>query len=141
MLTNTASAWAHLPNAVHIDRVLASLRSHPAEWAKEEDTSRNVDRRGAAALIGVWIVSWDAMIALERRVEWLEVEAVARTIACDNEWNRAWDALLCLVAYDDCVYLFDAEVGDLKILAALGSHKAISLLPACIALNAIKNSS
>ena len=129
----STTKWSHLPNAAHIDRILESLRSHLGQWVEV-----STDRRRAAAQAGQWMVSWDVMIALARRVEWLEVEATARTSAGITCCHMAWDALLCLVAYDDCGYMIDSEVSELKMLAALGDHKAISLLPACVAFNAIK---
>jgi hypothetical protein len=43
------TAWAHLPNAAHIDRVLASLAATPKAWGAAQDAAR-----GAA-----WDAAWD----------------------------------------------------------------------------------
>lgn len=40
------SAWAHLPNAHHIDWVLASVKAHPDQWV--------------AARVSAWVAVWDA---------------------------------------------------------------------------------
>ena len=41
-------------------------------------------------------------------------------------------AISALIAYDDCAYMLESEVGELRILAALGDQKAILLVPACL---------
>jgi hypothetical protein len=53
-----AKPWAHLPNAAHIDRVLANFKENPDEW---------VAARGAAwsaAWGAAWDAAWDAIAAL-----------------------------------------------------------------------------
>ena len=90
------TAWSHLPNAAHIDAILASLKTHPEQWN------------------------------------------AARGVARDTEWNAARSAILCLIAYDDCAYMIESEIGELKILVAFGDEKAVLLLPACIAFHSIK---
>ena len=125
MSTAITTKWSHLPNAVHIDRVIASVKSRPDQWGIAQNAVNDKD----------WNVAWDKATA--DITNWVDV--------WDTVWNFvrntvARDALLCLIAYDDCAYMLDSEVGELKILAALGDHKAILLLPACVALNAIKNS-
>ena len=45
------TAWAHLPNAAHIDRILAHLKAHPDKWT-------------AAAWGAAWGAAWDAISAL-----------------------------------------------------------------------------
>ena len=116
---STKTKWAHLPNAVHIDRVITSIKLYPDQWT-DQWSEMKLAREAALT------AARDA----GRKDVWHEVQEVA--------WLAALDALLCLIAYDDCAYMLDSEVEELKILAALGDHKAILLLPACIAFNAIK---
>lgn len=124
--------WARLPNAAHIDRVLVSIKSHPSQW--------NVSWKEVLSPVIVepaWCAAQDTVYeSLDRRIAWKEMWEISRAIPAARVVAR--DALLCLVAYDDCGYMLDSEVDELKILAALGDERAILLLPACIALNAIK---
>lgn len=127
MPTSSISAWSHLPNAVHIDRILGSIKSHPAQWY--------------AAWEAIMCTVWDDARKNSMDEARNNVRKGGRLVAWNAAWDVAWaarDALLCLVAYDDCAYMLDSEVGELKILAALGDEKAILLLPACFALHLIK---
>ena len=56
------SAWSHLPNARHIDRVLASLKANPEAW----DATRSATRSAAwtAARSAAWTAARDAVAAL-----------------------------------------------------------------------------
>ena len=114
----TTTPWAHLPNAVHIDRVIANVSPH-------------------CRAVG-WDAAWWAarvlLIKQGRYPVWLESRAVA--------WNAAqdavWDAVLALIAYDDCAYMLDSDPGELAILAKFGDPRAILLLPACKAFHSLK---
>lgn len=133
MSTKIKSEWSHLPNAVHIDRIIASVKLHPEQW---EVTQLPMQQEA-------WTKTLEVAIALERDAVW--------RMSRDEAWREqrqfinqeAWDAvrvtLLCLVAYDDCAYMLNSEVGELKILAAFGDPKAILMLPACIAFHSTKN--
>ena len=131
------TAWAHLPNAVHIDRVIASVKAHRNQWAeawsKVQDAGRTaewwevrvaacnmVKKQGRNAI-------WDAGRTAEYNAAWL----VAWETALETALAVAWYAVLALVAYDDCAYMLDSDPGELAILAAFGNTKAVLLLPAC----------
>ena len=94
------SAWSHLPNAAHIDRVLADVQARPEAWA----------------------AAW----AAERSAAWAAVRAAAR------------DAILALIAWDDCDHLLETDAEHVRVLALLGHLPAVLLLPAAIALNKVK---
>jgi hypothetical protein len=66
----TKTAWAHLPNAKHIDAVLADVKARPEAWAAARDA--------------VWGAVWDAA----RDAAW---GALAALIA----WDSAADLLDC----------------------------------------------
>ena len=103
------TAWAHLPNAAHIDRVLAHLKQHPDRWNAARGAAR-----GAA-----WDAAWGA----------------ARGAARGAAWNAAWDVIAALVAWDDCAYLLDQTPDFLRAqINLVGDHRAILLLPAVIAM-------
>jgi len=135
----TQTAWAHLPNAKHINWVLASLKAHPEKW----EAARNVARNAAGD--ASWYAAWTAARNAARYV--------ARTAALDASWtaarDAAWDAannaakcaLLALVAYDDCAYMVESDIDEIKILAKLGDQRALLLLPACIVFNELTKAS
>ena len=97
--------WSHLPNARHIDAVLAHVRQHP-------------DR---------WVAAWDAA--------WAAARDAARDAAWGAAWDAAWDACTALTAWDDCAYILDMPADAVRLLAGVGNHAAILLLPTVLAMN------
>ena len=131
--------WAHLPNAEHIDRVIASLGRYPEAWVAARTNAARYAARNEE-----WIAAWYAA----RDEEWIAAWYAARDAAGREEWmadwKAAWGAILALVAYDDCAYLLNCEPDELYILSKLGDHRAILLIPACIAfkkINALQGAS
>ena len=120
----TPTAWEHLPNAKHIDRILADLKKNPdrwsAAWTAERDAAWSAERNAArdaaysAAMDAAWNAAWYA--------------------ARDAAFYTAWGAILALITYDDCAYLLDEKPEHVQMLALLGNQVAILLYPACIAL-------
>ena len=51
----TKTAWAHLPNAKHIDAVLADARKRPGAWDAARDAARDAAWGAITAL-----VTWDS---------------------------------------------------------------------------------
>jgi len=131
----TQTAWAHLPNAKHIDWVLASLKANPEKWN------------------AAYYTAWTAA----RAAAWYEARNAARYEAFDAAWYAACDAaydmartkaydasrgaILALIVYDDCGYMIESEIGELKIIAAFGDTRAILLLPACNVYNELTKTS
>ena len=111
------TAWADLPNAKHIDRVIASVRQNPEKWKAAYD----------AAWKAAYDAAWKAVWGSSREL----ALAAARNVARD----AAWGAIIALIAYDDCAYLPDQNPDHVKVLAGLGVESAVLLLPAVIALN------
>ena len=54
----TKPAWSHLPNAKHIDAVLADARKRPEAWGAARGAARDAARDAA------WDAAWDAIAAL-----------------------------------------------------------------------------
>jgi len=128
----TPTAWEHLPNAKHIDRIMADLKKNPDRWSAAWTDARD------AAWTAAWGDARDAARDAARNAVWNAARDdawyAARTAASDAAFNTAWGAILALVAYDDCAYLLDEKPEHVQILALLGNEKAILLYPACIAL-------
>ncbi len=120
------TTWAHLPNAAHIDRVFASSKANPDEWANAYNSIKKSDT--------YWEVRLEAWLSVVDAVR----DAVMNTIRITAE-DALWDTIIALVAYDDCAYMLDSDPGELAIVAAFGDRRAILLLPACIALSKEKS--
>ena len=139
------TAWAHLPNAKHIDWVIASIKAHPKKWTtiREAAWYATFDEARYAAKG----VAWSAAYNAAREAAWDAAHNAAFDAAWNAAWNAArgaawgaaWDAIAALIAYDDCGYMIESEVDEIKILAKLGDQRAILLLPACIVYNETKS--
>ena len=128
------TAWAHLPNAQHIDWVLADLKVRPAVWCAAQAAARGAawDAASDVAWHAVWIAAWDAAWDAARDTAW----NAARDAAWDVARDAAWDAIRALVAYDDCGPLLDCPLEHLQCLYRLNPHPSFLLLqPAVIAKN------
>ena len=127
--------WATLPNAKHIDRIIASVNSAPDLWM----SVRNYE---AKPLTDGYVVRTAVAKAASR------VRSQIRL----THWQAAYDAMmylsssitfaqrsvLCLIAYDECGYMLDSCPDELEILAAFGDEKAILLYPACKVFHLLK---
>ena len=123
------TAWSHLPNAKYIDLALESLKSHPLLWT--DAWNKTYPNGPPAALDAALGAAWNAT----RNAVW--VAAVDATWAAAVDATR--DAILALIAYDDCGYMLESDVDELRILAAFGDPRAILLVPACLAFSMIKS--
>ena len=149
------SSWSHLPNAAHIERVIASVEEHPEAWSDAyivaaADTAWNSaynaswdslaldslawdSARNAAfdaAYDAVWDAAWDA--------DWDAAGLLARDAAWDAARNAAYyaarGAILALIAYDDAAKYLTMPSDQLRVWAALSENPAaILLIPAVIA--------
>ena len=137
--------WDHLPNAKHIDWVLASLKANPKKWAAAYNAANNAAYNTAsdtayylvkdAARTVAYDAAFDAAFDAARDA----ARDAAYYAAWNTAWNSATDAILALIAYDDCGYMIESEIDEIRILAKLGDQKAILLLPACVVFNETKS--
>ena len=115
-----STAWSHLPNAVHIDRVLASLKAHPDVWDAAWDAARDA--------------AWDAF----RYEAWNPAWAAAVNAAGFAAGSAAGNAIAALVAWDDCSQYLSMTSEQLEIWYHLSERPAcLLLLPAVIAFEKI----
>jgi hypothetical protein len=122
--TPTTTAWAHLPNAHHIDRILADLAAHPQAWADAYPGY-------SPALDAAWAAARGAARDAAR--------GAARDAALDAARIAALGAIAALIAWDDCADLLDLPEGALRVMSAAGHHPATLLRPAVIALSDTSN--
>jgi hypothetical protein len=131
-------AWEHLPNAAHIDRVLAHLREHPDKWDAAWSAVRNPAR--FRAWDEAWKATWDEArdVALDVACEAcsaLIAWDAARNPARNRAWNAARDACCALIAWDEAGELLNQPPAMLKFLANQGAHPAILLYPAVLVMS------
>jgi len=115
------TAWSHLPNAQHIDRVIASVKDHPDEWSAAQLATRgaawDAARAAAERALGApGYVAWDAA--------WYAAWDAVRTAA----GGAAWGAVAALVACDDCAHYLDMTSDQLRVWAILSEKPAAVLL-------------
>jgi hypothetical protein len=116
--------WSHLPNAEHVDRVLASVKAHPEAWVEAWAEAYN------AARLAAYDAAYDAAWNAARAAAWDAARGAARGAA------RA--AILALIAWDDCAQYLDMPSDQLKVWAILSENPAaVLLLPAVIAFEKI----
>jgi hypothetical protein len=123
------SEWSHLPNAEHIDRILAHFKAHPEKWTFTWD----------AAWRAAWNAARTAARSPARTATWNAARTAARQAAADATWIAARDAAsgatLALIANDTCAYLLREKIEHVELLASLGQTEAILLLPAVRAMS------
>ena len=140
--------WSHLPNAAHVDAVIASLKANPEEW----DAARYA--AWYAAWNAAWGAAWDAAWDAAYSAAWNAAYSAARDAARDAAWNAAYDAawgaawyaarnavggtILALIAFDDCAHLLDSEPDELRVLSKLGVDAATLMIPAATAFKLIR---
>ena len=126
----TEIPWAHLPNAVHIDRVIASVKESPEKWSAARDAARDAawDAACDAAHTAAWNAAWDAARGAAYNAAWDAAQDAAR--------DAARDAVAALIAWDDCAYMLDMPEDALKVLRAVGSQPAVLLSVAAKVLRA-----
>ena len=135
------TAWAHLPNAKHIDWFLSSVKANTNKWDAAWDAAWDATRDAArtAAYNAAWTEAWNAARTAARtaayNAAWNAVWVAANNAANNAAYYGASGAIIALIAYDDCGYMIESEIDEIRILAKLGDQKAILLLPACIVLN------
>ena len=113
----TATAWAHLPNAAHIDLVLASLRAHPEKW----------EAAWIETQTATYIEAWDAAYIAGRGPDRGPERTAAQAAAQYASPYESWSAIAALVAWDDCAYMLELPEDTLKVLRAVGNEQALLL--------------
>jgi len=124
--------WSHLPNAAHIDRVLASLKANPKIWADVWDE--------AVYDIGPWDVAvrfiqitgrdgvWNAARRSASGAAWDWSAGSTGTSAYYAAYYASCHPIIALIAYDDAAKYLDLPLDQLQMLYALTEHPAAHLL-------------
>ena len=139
------TAWAHLPNAKHIDRVLADVTAHPERWSAAWSAARgpawiaNRDAAWSAASDAAWSAdrgtSRDTAWGAVRDASWGAVRDASRDSAGYAAGYASRDATCALIAWGHAGELLDLPPDELEAIAKLGVLAAVLLLPASWAFN------
>ena len=134
------TAWSYLPNAKHIDAIIASVKANPEVWGAAWRTvvGRNAawDAARNAAWKSAWNAAWDAA--------WNAARGAAREAAWEAARDAAWYAtrnaarggILALVAYDHASRYLEMKPDQLHAWALLSEDPAaVLLIPAVIAFD------
>jgi hypothetical protein len=146
------SAWDHLPNAVHIDRVLTSFRANPEIWDAAYEKSAKINDKihnrylttqdlvitlADGRVHELWTIIRDQTIQVPVRDE-PALQRIRRGVPSQYEVQvlrlGRWPSytvlgtMASLVAYDDCSKYLDLPVDQLKMLYILNEHPVCLLL-------------
>jgi hypothetical protein len=138
------SAWSHLPNAKHIDRVIATLKKHTEIWGEAYDAagysawySYFVAARDVARLAtpdAAWVAARDEIFVAARGTAWVAVWTAGNGVA----WDAIQGAIIALIAYDDCEQYLSMTSEELQVWARLSENPAaVLLLPAVVVFERI----
>ena len=126
----TKTAWAHLPNAKHIDAVLADARKRPWAWGAAQRAAWGAARAAA------WDAAWGAARGAARDAVWDAAWAAARGAVRDAAWAAAGDAIRAIIAWDSAADLLECTPDVLRAMIDLAEppvcHQAALLLPSAI---------
>jgi len=134
-------AWDNIPNAKHIDAVLAHVKQHPDRWRAAYAAAR--DAAWYAARDAAWYAARDATYAAiyaaardaARDAAWDAAGDAAYAAAYAAAWGGAQDACAALVAWDDAGLMLGLPADAVRLFAGVGNHAAILMLPAVLAMN------
>ena len=131
------TAWSHLPNAAHIDRIIASVKSHPEAWAATGDAAWY--QAWYAAREAVWDAARDAVSDAAVDEAWYAAWYAAREAARYAVGDAARYAVLALIAWDHSAKFLDMTSNELMMWRELSENPAcMLLLPAVRAFEQIK---
>ena len=133
LTTPLPTAWAHLPNAGHIDSVLANLKEHPEKWKAARYAAWRQTAWAAA-----WHAAYTAAQSTAKIVAWHASQNAAWGAARDSVWGAGRSAIAALIAWDDCAHMLDLAEATLSELRAAGNHPAILLSTAASVLKETK---
>lgn len=126
------SDWDDLPNGAHIDRILDHAARYPHKWeaawkphAKElEEVLRAADR-------DAWATAVNKNTTPGTRSGKMRSMTAPRPRRYDRGPNQA---IIALVAWDDCAYILDLHPDVVRTMAFSGNHPAALLYVAVMAM-------
>ena len=126
------SAWSHLKNAEHIDNILVHVKAHPEKW----EAARNAAQ--GAAQGAAYGAAYEAAVGAVQAARKQHLMGVVGGAAYGEAYYVARNAILALIAYDNCGYMLKLPEDQVRVLAGLEVKGASLLLPAVIAMGESK---
>jgi hypothetical protein len=120
------NAWSHLPNAAHIDRVVASVNSHPEVW--NQVWSQSLSKAWARAAERVRYQACEQARDQASHQVWYDACDQVSNQVSNQAWDQARDVLLALITYDDSAKYLKLSIDQLQMLYHLTEHPACLLL-------------
>ena len=121
------TAWSDLPNAAHIDAILADVGARPGVWENAWDEGWRDE----------WADALDAALETVKNVDWDAVWAAAGATIRSVVWDEIWGAVCALVSWPESAALLDLTPDALRTIISTHDgdvkHHAVLLLPAVIA--------
>jgi len=138
------TTWSHLPNAVHIDRVLSDIKTNPTSWSTAlslttvtytDVISGGMFRSAIGSAREVLYASNDNKSTLDAigDAAW----AVTRS---PNVYTAAANTILALMAWPESGAYLALPVDQVRVMEVLGDQRAILMLPAVIAFDKSRES-
>ena len=122
-----STAWAHLPNARHIDGIIADVQARPERWSDLLDLTWFM--AGTAAQ---WQVTHESVGAV-----WDVVRTAAMPMLAALPWTSARGTVLALLAWPDSARMLSMTPAALRTLIDITegdvTHQAVLILPAVLA--------
>ncbi len=126
------NAWDYLPNATHISLIINSHESDTVSWRHgfelAGDTKTGVHT--SDAWTDAWRAAMDELDRLGRRDVW--------DLLKPKKSLESHGSLLALTVWDDCSYMLDSDIDELRILSRFGSHSATLMIPTVLTFKVIK---
>jgi hypothetical protein len=123
------TAWAHLPNAQHVDWVLADLKARPALWDRAQKEA--TDQIGKGQYLSARDEARKTVWPTHRDAAWGIVSAGSKLpYVWEDSWPAAYTVCLALLAYDECGPLLNCSLEHLQRLYRLNPHPSYLLLQA-----------
>ena len=118
------SAWAHLPNAAHIDAILADVQARPDVWTTDWSVP--------------WLIASDRVRHARESSFWHGMYGnMVRSTVTGKICDAAWGTIEALVIWPESAAMLDLTPDALRTIISTCDgnvkHQAVLLLPAVIA--------
>jgi hypothetical protein len=118
------TAWSHLPNAAHIDKILADVKANPNNW----DMPRLSEREN---------IKDNILFADAAGWAWYMTHQAIYKLAYGRSYRIVFDAMLALITWDNISKYLDMPSSQVLEHLIL-DDKAVLMLPAVLAFEKSK---
>ena len=118
------TAWSNLPNAAHIDRILADVKANPSHW----DMPRLAEREH---------IKDDIVFADVPGWAWYMTQQTIYKLAYGRSYRIVFDVILALITWDNVSKYLDMSRSQVLEHSIL-DDKAVLMLPAVLAFEKSK---